>query len=155
MGSCCHCNKFVKCKSCACTKVSRCCTNCLPSRLGHRGNVSTAATTTFHATTTSLVTTISPLSIATTTPPALLQTYGSADQPLIQLTIAVLTTVGMCQLPLLLPFKPPKHHRLQPFPPSVSPPPPPVAYPGFSLGGCWSYRTRSVLEIFCCHAHFY
>ena len=30
----CHRNKFGKCRSCACVKASRCCTNCLPSRLG-------------------------------------------------------------------------------------------------------------------------
>ena len=83
LGSSCRCNKFGKCRSCACVKASRCCTNCLPSRLGHCRNAPDIAVVTSHATTPP-PTPATPSISVTTTLPVLPPTTGLADQPLLQ-----------------------------------------------------------------------
>ena len=40
---CCRCNKTGRCRNCACVKAGKLCQNCLPDRLGHCLNTTTAA----------------------------------------------------------------------------------------------------------------
>ena len=79
-GSCCRCNKLDKCRSCAGVKASHCCTNCLPSHLGHCRN----APATSQSTTTPPVPVTSPSIIVTATPTSPLSTTGPPDQPVPQ-----------------------------------------------------------------------
>ena len=83
-GSCCRCNKSGKCRNCACVKANRCCTNCLPGRLGHCGNAPATAPLTSHATATppALTTILSP--IVTDTPLVPPSTTCPPDPPLPQ-----------------------------------------------------------------------
>ena len=81
-GSSCRCNRFGKCRSCACVKASRCCTNCLPSRLGHCRNAPDIAVVTSHATTPPPAP--ATLYLRYRHPPVLPPTTGLPDQPLLQ-----------------------------------------------------------------------